>query len=289
MTVDPEPCRSAIISAFPDLAQAALRTLTMGWDSLAIEADGRLIFKFPRSLEAERALRREASLLAVIRPHTSLPVPDLTLIEAPVLFSRHMKIPGEHLVAAQYRRLSPTARERLAENLARLHAELHALDAGAMRKAGALAIRPWQSPDAIRKRALPLVPKEHRAHCAQIVDAYEALPPDPLGTTYGFFDGHGWNMAFDHGHQRLNGVYDFADSGFGPLHQDFIYSAFVSPELTRLTVERYARLTARPLDLERITLLIGAHRLSELSELADEPWHVDTMRESVVHWIDAGR
>ena len=45
-----------------------------------------------------------------------------------------------------------------------------------------------------------------------------AMPPDPLGTVYGFFDGHGWNMAFDHARGRLNGIFDFGDSGFGPLH-----------------------------------------------------------------------
>lgn len=289
MSIDLEPYRAAIVSAFPDLERASLRPLTMGWHSLAIEADGRLIFKFPRGEEAEGALRREARLLAALRPHLTLPVPDLALVEAPVLFSRHAKIPGEYLVTDQYRRLQHAARERLAEDLARFHAELHALDAEAMGEAGALAIRPWQPPDAIRARALPLVPEEHRALCARTIDAYEALPPDPLGTVYGFFDGHGWNMAFDHAGQRLNGIYDFADSGFGPLHQDFVYAAFVSPELTRLVVDRYARLTGRALDRERIAVLIGAHRLSELAELAHDPQHVGTMRDSVLRWLDAVR
>ena len=112
MSVDLEPYRAAIVSAFPDLERASLRPLTMGWHSLAIEADGRLVFKFPRGEEAERALRREARLLAALRPHLTLPVPDLDLVEAPVLFSRHAKIPGEHLVTDQYQRLPRAARER---------------------------------------------------------------------------------------------------------------------------------------------------------------------------------
>lgn len=289
MTVDLAPCRAAILAAFPELARASLRPLTMGWHSLAVEADGRLIFKFPRGAEAERALRREARLLDALRPHLTLPVPELTLVEAPALFSRHARIPGEHLVTAQYELLPGAARERLAEDLALFHAELHALDPVLMREAGAVALQPWQSPDAMRARALPLLPERQRAFCARILAAYEAMPPDPQGTVYGFFDGHGWNMAFDHARQRLNGIYDFADSGFGPLHQDFIHAAFVSPELTWLVVDRYARLTGRALDRERIAVLIGVHRLSELAELADDPRHVGTMRESVLRWLGGPR
>src|SRR5919106_64050 len=61
----------------------------------------------------------------------------------------------------------------------------------------------------------------------------------PYGTTYGFFDGHGWNMAFDHTTNRLNGVYDFADSGFGPLHQEFIYTNLIARDLTARIVAEY--------------------------------------------------
>lgn len=283
-TVDITPYRDAILGAFPDLRDARLRPLAMGWHSLAIDADDRLIFKFPRGEEAERALRREALLLSAVRPHLSMPVPDLEMIDGPMPFSRHAKIRGDHLLTEQYGRLPATARERLAEDLALFYAQLHGLDPAAMRKAGAGAILPWQTPEAIRSKALPLVPAGLRPLCARTVDACEAMAPDPLGTTYGFFDGHGWNMAFDHARQRINGVYDFADSGFGPLHQDFIYSAFVSPELTRGIADRYARMTGKPVDHGRIGVLVGMHRLSELAELADDPRHVATMRDSVVSW-----
>jgi aminoglycoside phosphotransferase (APT) family kinase protein len=245
---------------------------------------GRLICKFPRGDEAERALRREARILAAVRPHLSMPVPDLELVEGPMPFSRHTKIRGEHLLGAQYGRLPAAARDRLAEDLALFYAQLHDLDPAAMRDAGAVAILAWQSPEDVRSKALPLVPAEHRRLCERTVDAYEAMGPDPLGTTYGFFDGHGWNMAFDHERQRIGGVYDFADSGFGPLHQDFAYPAFISLELTRGIAERYARMTGKPVERERIGVLVGMHRLSELAELAGDPRHVDAMRESVVAW-----
>lgn len=279
------PYRDAVIRAFPDLAGATFRPLTMGWQSLALDVDDRLIFKFPRNQEAEQALRREARILATVRPHLTMPVPDLELFEKPMLFSRHDKIPGEHLLHDQYEKLTVEACERLAETLARFHAELHALAPETMRRAGATAIKPWLSLAEIRAKALPLVPTEHRALCQRTLDLYGALAPDPLGTTYGFFDGHGWNMAFDHARQQLNGVYDFADSGFGPMHQDFIYSTFVSFDLTRRIIDRYTRMTGRTIDKERVALLTGVHRLSELAELAEDSRHVTMARDNVAFWV----
>lgn len=285
MTEDISLYRDAIVHAFPELAGARFHPLTMGFHSLALDVDDRLIFKFPKGPEAEDALRREARILAAVRPHLSIPVPDLELLEAPMLFSRHTKIRGEHLLTEHYGKLPSAARERLARELARFYAELHALDPQAMRAAGATEILPWRPVAEIRAKALPLVPAELRELCERTIDTYAALPPDPLGATYGFFDGHGWNMAFDHETQHLNGVYDFADSGFGPLHQDFVYSSLIAPELTRMIVDRYTRLTGRPIDTQRIGLLIGMHRLSDLAELADDPVYVTMLRDHLAQWV----
>lgn len=284
MTEDITLYRDAVLRAFPELAGASFRPLTMGFHSLALDVDDRLIFKFPKGPEAERALRREARILAAVRPHLSMPVPDLALIEDPMLFSRHTKIKGEHLLREHYEKLRPAAREKLAEELARFYAEIHALDPLSMRQAGATEILPWRPVSEIRAKALPLMPDELRLLCERTITAYEELPADPLGMTYGFFDGHGWNMAFDHGTQRLNGVYDFADSGFGPLHQDFVYSSLIAPELTWKIVDRYGRMTGRPINSERISLLIGMYRLSDLAELADDPHYVEMLHDQLAAW-----
>lgn len=268
---DIDQFRAIIARTFPELATARLRMLKPGWHSDAVEADGRLIFKFPRDKAAASALRREAGLLAVIRPRVAMAVPDLTLHAGPPLFSSHAKIEGEHLLAADYAKLAEAQRRHLAEQLARFYADLHALEAGLMAAAGALPVEAWLGPDEILAKALPALPPHLRLRAAETVAAWRALPPDPYGTTYGFFDGHGWNMAFDHAAGRLNGVYDFADSGFGPLHQDFIYSNMISPGLTARIIGAYEPLAGRALDRRRIALLTGAHRLWELAALADDP------------------
>jgi hypothetical protein len=276
--------RAAITAAFPELSTSTFRLLTTGWHSAAVDVDDRLIFKFPRDEVARKALVREAGLLAVVRPAVTMPVPDLTLHPGPPPFSRHEKLKGEHLVSARYDRVPKCARQRLAEQLALFYAELHGLDPSIVEAAGAGPVAAWLSPEAILSNALPVLPAPLRAIAERTVSAWQDLPPDPYGTTYGFFDGHGWNMAFDAARNRLNGIYDFADSGFGPLHQEFIYSNFIALDLTDRMVAAYEALCGRALDRERIALLTGVHRLSELAELATNPAHVAAMVGHVEDW-----
>lgn len=281
---DMDSIRAAIIAAFPDLADASFKVLEPGWDSTAVDIDDRLVFKFPRSESAERALRREAGLLAAIRPRVTMPVPDLALHSGPPVFSRHPKLRGDHLLAPQYERLPDEARQLLAGQIALFYAQIHGLDPQVMQAAGATPIKAWLPAEAILEKALPALPSGFRSWARETISAWQHLPPDPCGTTYGFFDGHGWNMAFDHANNRLNGIYDFADSGFGSLHQEFIYSNLISADLTARIVAAYEKLTARMLDRRRIALLTGVHRLSELAELADDPKHRPMMIRQVTSW-----
>jgi hypothetical protein len=276
--------QQAIVTSFPDLAPSSFVLEATGWDSVAIDVDDRLIFKFPRHPEAQTALLREASLLAAIRPHLSLVVPNLRIIPGTPLFSMHEKLPGKHLVSADYDLLPEVVREQLASKLGRFYAELHRLSITQMQNAGAMPIKPWQVPEAIRLQALPLLPSDLRIIAAQAITAFEALPPDPYGTTYGFFDGHDWNMAFDEVQQQLNGVYDFADSGIGSLHQEFIYSNFISPDLTERIITCYEAITMRQIDRQRVILLTGVHRLSELTELIDYREELPMLIENINKW-----
>jgi aminoglycoside phosphotransferase (APT) family kinase protein len=279
-----ETLRAAITGLFPELSDSHFKLLTVGWDCVAVDVDDRLVFKFPRHEAAQKRLVTEASLLAVIRPAVTMPVPDLILHPGPPLFSRHTKLEGEHLLMPQYELLPVEARQHLAADMALFYAELHGLAARDMEAAGAGPIEPWLISENILRRVWPVLPSGLRLYADQTIAAWQQLPPDPYGTTYGFFDGHGWNMAFDHAGNRLNGIYDFGDSGFGPLHQEFIYTNFVGRDLTARIVAEYEALTGLALDRQRIDLLSGVLRLSELAELADDPDHAAAMVEFVADW-----
>ena len=273
--LDPETLRAVIVKVFPDLAGGAFTPQTRGWDSVAIDVDDRLMFKFPRHEAGRAGLVREAALLAIIHPALTLPTPNMTLHQGPPhdgppLFSRHNKLRGDYLEPTLYAQLAEPARDRLAQDLALFYAQLHALPAAALEAAGAGPIKPWLGPEDILKTAWPVLTEPLRRYAERTIAAWCALPPDPYGATYGFFDGHGWNMAFDPAAQRLNGVYDFGDSGFGQLQQEFIYSNMISPDLTARIIGRYETLMGRLLDRERIALLFEVLRLSELAELTDD-------------------
>jgi len=279
-----ETLRAAIAGSFPELSDSEFTLLTVGWDSLAVDLDDRLIFKFPRHEAGEKSLLSEARLLGVIRPAVAMPVPELTLHPGPPLFSMHTNLKGEHLLTPHYEALPVEARQRLAADMGHFYAQLHSLAARVMEAAGARPIEPWLPPEEILRKVWPVLPSSLRPYADQTIAAWQQLPPDPHGTTYGFFDGHGWNMAFDHTANRLNGIYDFGDSGFGPLHQEFIYTNFIARDLTARIVAEYEALTGLALDRDRVDLLSGVLRLSELAEYADDAVHAPAMIRTVAAW-----
>lgn len=280
-----EPFKEAILSRFPQLSTASFSLLTDGWDSLAVDVDDRLIFKFPRDEDSAEALRREAALLSVIRPRLTLPVPDLTFYATPQPFSKHTKLRGEALTTAQYERLTDSAKQKLAETIARFYAELHAINPELLQAAGALLIDTWPAPDAILSSIQSQLSETLFRKAERVLSEWAASPDDPYGTIYGFFDGHGWNMAFDPVDQVLNGIYDFSDSGFGELHQEFIYTSFISTELTARIINQYEQLTGRFIDRHRVLLLTGLLLLTELADLSDHPEYGESIIQNALQWL----
>ena len=175
---DPAALREAVVAHFPELAGARFRLLAPGWHSVAVDVDGRLVFKFPKDAVAEAALRREAGLLRALHGAVTLPIPELTL-HGPPLFSRHRKIPGEPLLGTDYERLDIGGRQRLAEELARFHAELHGLDRARMGAAGATPVGPWSAPDDILRRVLPVLPRRLHGFAQATLDEWRAMPAGP--------------------------------------------------------------------------------------------------------------
>lgn len=278
--------QAIIAGQFPELAGGSFQLLAEGWDSVAVDVDDHLIFKFPRHEHGEKALRREVAILDVVRSAVSMRVPSLLLLETPVTFSRHDKIPGEHLLSAQYGVLDEAARQALGEALGVFYAQLHRIDPAHARAAGALPVETWLDAEEILRRIAPVLPEDLQAFAHATMAGWRDLPPDPHGMIYGFFDGHGWNMAFDHEACCLNGVYDFADSGIGPLHQEFLYSSMISDDLTGRIISVYERESGRRIDRERVDLLTATHRLWELAMEAHLPGHVPGLVESIALWAN---
>jgi hypothetical protein len=237
------------------------------WDSLAIEA-GDALFKFPKSPIAEVRLRREARYLALIRPRVPLPVPDLRIHEAPLVFSEHTLIPGRIILAADYARLDGAQRDAMAAKLGAFYAALHDIPVPEAEAAGATGIPDWADTATALDVAMPFVPEPLHAWVHCVLAAYEPLRSDPDRVT-GYFDGHGWNMAFDHDRGVLNGVFDFADGGIGPRQQDFCYGNLIAPDLTDRTIRAYTVLTGHVVDRRTVMLHTAVQKIVETEDAGD--------------------
>lgn len=256
--------RALVIGTLPQFAGGNFVTLTGGWDSVALECDG-WIFKFARHAEAEARLRREVALLAFLKPRVTMPLPQMVLHEGPVPFSQHLKLAGSSLETEQYLALDEGRRNALAMRMAQLYADLHALPLNRMQAVGAVGVDPWMPPEAIIAGAEAKLPRGYKGFLMRTMAAYRKLSIAGDELIYGYFDGHGWNMAFDHQTGLLNGVFDFADSGFGSRHRDLSYSNWISADLTLRIIERYGELARVKVNRELVMLYSSALRLSELA------------------------
>jgi hypothetical protein len=137
--------------------------------------------------------------------------------------------------------------------------------------------------------AVSLLPSGLTRGALALVEAVEDLPPDPLGDRFCHLDGHGWNMAFDTAAGRLNGVYDFGDSGIAPAHSDFVHSSFISPDLTDRILAAYEAITGTAPDRQRVDLMTGMHRLGEVAAAARDPVHLTKMLDNYRRWAEAAR
>lgn len=276
----PDRFIAAIGAVRPELAGLPMRLHTEGWDSDAVEAGG-TIFKFPKRPEAIPRLRKEAKILALLRPRVPLAVPDMRLHETPELFSEHTKIPGDMIETPQYDMLSEAQRDAMAQTLAGFYAALHAIPVSEAKAAGAELNPGWPPASEIMQLVERTLEPALHGWARAVLAAYDAIPPSE--TTFCYYDGHGWNMAFDHEHGVLNGVYDFADAGLGPRAKDFCYSSFISADLTERLIGAYERATTIMIDPRQAALYVAIQRLAELGAGAEERrWFV----ANVAQWHD---
>lgn len=275
--------RAAIAAVRPDLSRAPMVLHTRGWDSNAVEA-GDIIFKFPKHADAPARLRREAKFLALIAPRVPLAVPRMILHESPTLFSEHVMIPGDIIETADYDVLSDAQKEGMAEALAAFYAALHTIPVSEAVAAGAEPKPEWPDAAAVLPVLHARLPAPVHEFAERVFAAYLELPHED--TIFGYFDGHGWNMAFDHQRGVLNGVYDFADAAIGPRTREFTYSSLTSTDLTERLIAAYEAETGIAIDRRAVAIRMSVQNFSELAELEE---HDPDFAATVVRWHDYAR
>ena len=150
--------------------------------------------------------------------------------------------------------------------MAVFYAELHGLDARDMEAAGAAPIEPWLRPEEILRRAWPVLPPELRLYA----DLCRTNRLGLAAATSGPIRDDIWLLRW----ARLE---------YGVRSHDQPAQRRVC-DLTARIVAEYEALTGLALDPQRIHLLSGVLRLSELAELADDADHAAAMVRAVAAW-----
>jgi hypothetical protein len=246
-----------------------------------------LILKFPRDAEAEINLRKEYAVLSLLRNRVSLAIPRMSINEDDYVFSSHKMLPGNHLTTKQYRQLPETAKNDLAQIMASFFADIHTISPDEVRQIGVSKIDGYLPPDVILDRTKGILPASMHPFLIDTMEQYSLINVRPEEQVFGYFDGHGENMAFDHRVQRLRGIFDFADSGIDDFHKELHCPNWISPDLTARIIDRYEMLTGRVVDRERVDLYTAICRFSDLAEVAESREGYHGALDLVTSWYDA--
>jgi hypothetical protein len=82
--MNPDLCRAVISKSFPEITieriqplHEALDDSSEGWDTYAYLVNGKFVFLFPGYQHGADSLKLQARLLPVLRPHLSIPIPEI--------------------------------------------------------------------------------------------------------------------------------------------------------------------------------------------------------------------
>ena len=100
--LDEEQFRNIVAACAPELKLTSARPFAQGWDFELWEANGELLFRFPKRAECAEALVIEAKLLRELAPALNTPVPEPVHVSDgidafPMPFFSYRYLPGELL------------------------------------------------------------------------------------------------------------------------------------------------------------------------------------------------
>lgn len=221
-------------ASVPGLRVETCRLHLSGWDSVALEVNDTLIFRFPRpnrpDVEAQHAM--EAALLPELAKALPLPIPQFLYVgDGPAgsgrRFVGYRKIDGVELRASV---LASAQAERIARQIAEFLSCLHAFP---VERAAQLRVQGGSADDWRRQeqalyqhvcdRVLPLLEAPVRAQAAALWerfltdDAHFAFRPVLIHR-----DLSSDHMLYDTGSGTLAGIIDWGDASIGDPALDFV-------------------------------------------------------------------
>ena len=217
---------------FPQVRVQTAHPITRGWDSLVLEVNDELIFRFPMREDVVQRQQQEIRLLPHLVPKLSTPIPRFEYIgrgdgDYPFPFIGYRKLHG---IALEDERISQEHLLALAPALGTFLSELHSFPNAVARQTGLKEHSPqqWLAEYReryldLRQRVFPLLEADLRAFSEQ---HWESLLADEAFLMFRPVLIH-WDLGCEHifcDPQRnlLTGVIDWGDAGIGDCTMDFV-------------------------------------------------------------------
>jgi aminoglycoside 2''-phosphotransferase len=217
---------------FPQVRVQTAHPITRGWDSLVLEVNDELIFRFPMREDVAQRQQQEIRLLPHLVPKLSTPIPGFEYIGCgnsgyPFPFMGYRKLHGialedEHISQAQLLALAPA--------LGTFLSELHSFPLAVAQQTGLKEHSPqqWLAEYLeryldLRQRVFPLLEADLRAFSEQ---HWESLLADEAFLMFRPVLIH-WDLGCEHifcdpERNLLTGVIDWGDAGIGDCTMDFV-------------------------------------------------------------------
>ena len=227
---------------FPNVTWTSHRYLTHGWDHAVLILDEALVFRAPKAQANRDALANEAKLLRYLRPRVDVGIPDYAYESVDGSFAGYSLLAGRELDVATFGRLSDTARERIAEQLATFLTAVHETPKSVARECGVSERDPEKDHEDLVRDVETLVLPRLASHEVEVIRAFlielaaEVKPTRPTALVHGDLDGE--HILWEAKTEQVN-IIDFSDRSIGDPALDFAALFAYGHGFTERVLERY--------------------------------------------------
>jgi aminoglycoside 2''-phosphotransferase len=220
--------RKIIQDELPDFFISSMKKIGEGDNSTAFLINENIIFRFPKSDEARRNMKKEVSALAIIDPHLTLPIPHFQYVSKQQNFVGHQIIHGKNLSAKFYDSLNENFQLKLQKSIAVFLNKLHHINLSSVADCNLDVMDYMEEYSADLESAKKLIyPKLSSLEQERITQMFATYFGNKINLKYtpalihnDFSTDH---ILYDKTTNEISGIIDFGDLAIGDPDYDLLY------------------------------------------------------------------